>query len=231
MQVIIPSYNEAKFLPETLKQVADIEEFFEIIVVNDGSTDNTKEILEEYKNNPKLQDRLIIINHEKNKGKGSALQSGFKVTKGDLIAIHDADLEYDPLDLLEMYNIIKKGRADLVIGSRFLGGKPQRVSYYLNKIANKLLTNTLNILYDCIFTDIYCCHKIFKKELLEGITIESKGFEVEGELLSKILKLHNPKVIESPTSYYGRTYKEGKKIKWYDLFKGLYWIIKIKVCI
>lgn len=229
ISIIIPAYNEAHFLDKTLQQVLDIKEFNEVIVVNDGSKDNTVAILDEWTKKDEYRDRLIIINHEVNKGKGGALQTGFKAATGNYLAIHDADLEYDPIDVLFMYNVALKDNSDLVIGSRFLGGRPQRISYYPNKIANKLLTFSMNILYNKTFTDVYCCHKLFKKHLLNGYTINTRGFEVDAEFLSKMLKHHRPRVVEVPTSYYGRTYEEGKKIKWFDFFQVIFQMVKVRV--
>ncbi len=229
ISIIIPAYNEAHFLDKALQEVLDIQEFNEVIVINDGSKDNTKTILDVWAQKIEYRDRLLVINHEINKGKGGALQTGFKAAKGDYLAIHDADLEYDPIDILHMYKVALKDNSDLVIGSRFLGGKPQRISYYLNKVANKLLTFSMNVLYNKTFTDVYCCHKLFKKRLLEGYTIDTRGFEVDAEFLSKMIKYHNPRVIEVPSSYFGRTYEEGKKIKWLDFFQVIFQMVKVRM--
>lgn len=229
ISIVIPTYNEGKLLNKALDEVFAIEEFTQIIVVNDCSTDNTTDILNKLRLNAALSKRLIIIEHPINKGKGGALQSGFKAATSDYIAIHDADLEYDPIDIKHMYYVALKDDSDLVMGSRFLGGRPQRVSYYPNKVANRLITITMNIFYNKTFTDIYCCHKLFKPKLLTNYEIRSNGFEVDAEMLGKMIKFHNPKVIEVPTSYYGRTYKEGKKIKWFDFFKVINQIIKVRL--
>jgi len=167
--------------------------------------------------------------HSENRGKGAALSTGFELAQGDVIVIQDADLEYDPSELPELLAPIEKGLADVVYGSRF-GGKPQRVHMFWHKMGNHLLTFLTNILFNCTLSDMETCYKMFRREVIEGMVIESMRFDVEPEITAKILKARKWRVFEMPISYYGRTYEEGKKITWRDggvaiwtLFRYRFW--------
>jgi glycosyltransferase involved in cell wall biosynthesis len=196
----------------------------ELVIVDDCSNDGTRDILEK----SGFDNRVRIFYHEKNLGKGAALRTGFKHATGDVIAIQDADLEYDPREFLEMIRPIEDGLADVVYGSRLSGGKPQRVYLFWHRLGNNLLSFMTNILYNATLTDMETCYKMFRKDIIDCITIRSNGFSVEPELTAKILKRKNIRVYEMPISYYGRSYSEGKKIRWVHGFSALAALIKYR---
>ena len=224
LSVVIPCYNERDTIIEIVGRVRSVPLNLEIIIVDDGSVDGTREILAGLEG-----EGVRVLLHSENRGKGAALSTGFAVANGDVIVIQDADLEYDPAELPELLAPIKKGLADVVYGSRF-GGKPQRVHMFWHKMGNHLLTFLTNILFDCTLSDMETCYKMFRREVIEGMTIESKRFDVEPEITAKILKGKKWRVYEMPISYNGRTYEEGKKITWRDggvairtLFRYRFW--------
>jgi glycosyltransferase involved in cell wall biosynthesis len=224
LSVIIPSYNERDTIAEIVRRVRAVPLNLEIIVVDDGSDDGTSEILAGIEG-----DGVRVIRHPENRGKGAALATGFAAAAGEVIVIQDADLEYDPAELPELMAPIEKGMADVVYGSRF-GGKPQRVHMFWHKMGNRLLTFLTNLLFNCTLTDMETCYKMFRREVVEGMVIRSRRFDVEPELTAKILKAKKWRVYEVPVSYYGRTYDEGKKITWRDgmaaiwtLFRYRFW--------
>ncbi|MCX5813439.1 MAG: glycosyltransferase family 2 protein [Proteobacteria bacterium] len=241
ISVIIPAYNEINTISHVLKKVEDTPYNKEIIIVDDGSKDGTREylssrftvhsshfttsanpILDEGKGGF-LTDAKVIF-HEKNMGKGAAIRSGIKAAKGDIIVIQDADLEYDPKDYPTLFEPIIEGKADVVYGSRFLGGT-HRVFYFWHYVGNKLITLLSNMLTDLNLTDMETCYKVFKKEMLEGIRIESDRFGFEPEITAKMAR-KGCRIYEVPISYYGRSYEEGKKITWRDGAKAVFTIIK-----
>jgi glycosyltransferase involved in cell wall biosynthesis len=238
LSVVIPVYNEKDTLVEILRRVIDDPIRKEIILVDDCSKDGTREKLEEMTRLQKegateapaddgreavaLRD-LRIFFQEKNQGKGAALRRGFAEVTGDIVLVQDADLEYDPRDYPKLLEPIVDGRADVVYGSRFLGG-PQRVHYFRHYIANKALTLLSDIFTNLKLTDMETCYKVFRKETLEGIKIKSNRFGFEPEITAKIAK-KNWRVYEVPISYAGRTYEEGKKITWKDGVKALWCIV------
>ena len=219
--IIVPVYNEEKTLLIVLKQL-DVLKFKnykkEIIIVDDGSTDDTKKILQE---NDNFYDKLLT--NSSNQGKGSAVKLGLENSTGDYIVFHDADLEYDTLDLLKFENVFSKFNADAIIGSRFSFDKYTRSHSILNKIANFLLTFVFNIFYNTTFTDIYSCYFAFKKDLLDPSTLKTNGFEQHAELIIKVIK-KGSKFYEVPINYNGRNYSEGKKIKFYHFLPVLFQI-------
>jgi len=224
LSVVIPCYNERDTIIEIVGRVRSVPLNLEIIIVDDGSVDGTREILAGLEG-----EGVRVLLHSENRGKGAALSTGFAVANGDVIVIQDADLEYDPAELPELLAPIEKGLADVVYGSRF-GGKPQRVHMFWHKMGNHLLTFLTNILFDCTLSDMETCYKMFRREVIEGMTIESKRFDVEPEITAKILKAKKWRVYEMPISYNGRTYEEGKKITWRDggvairtLFRYRFW--------
>ncbi len=229
LSVVVPCYNEEKLLEKSIEQVLSLRssiEHIEIVIVNDCSNDKSGEIAQRLAN---AHDCIKYFMHEVNQGKGAALRTGFEKASGEIICIHDADLEYDPQDLLPMYNLIKSGRADVVFGTRFLNGKAHRVLYFWHSVANKIITLTCNIFTDLNLTDIECCHKMFKREIIKQIRIEENRFGVEPELVSKAARLSKKfdiKIYESGVSYYGRTYAEGKKIGWKDAVRAFWVILK-----
>lgn len=220
----MPVYNEKDTVMKIIDKVLRLDLVKELIVINDGSTDGTREVLE----NSSVDARVKVVFHEKNLGKGAALRTGFKHVSGDVVVIQDADLEYDPNEFKEMIKPINEGVADVVYGSRLSGGKPQRVYLFWHKVGNGLLTFLTNFLYNSTISDMETCYKMFKKNVLEGIKIRSNGFSVEPELTAKILKNKKLRIYEMPISYYGRTYEEGKKISWKHGLSAILTLIKYR---
>ncbi len=226
LSVLIPSYNEFNTIEEVLSRVnACAHQPKEIIVVDDKSTDGTREIL--IKRTSLNLERFIF--HEKNLGKGAAIRTGIAAATGDIIIIQDADLEYDPIDIPRVIEPILAGHADVVYGSRFIGGTAHRVLYFWHRMGNGLLTLISNMLTDLNLTDIETCYKAFRADILKKIKIEELGFGFEAEVTAKIAKLPNIRIYEIGISYYGRTYAEGKKIGWKDGCWALYCIIKYNI--
>jgi len=222
LSVIIPCYNERDTISRILKRVrAQPVDNIEVIVVDDCSTDGTRDILpdvcEEHRARP--------IFHDHNQGKGAALRTGFKVARGSIVIVQDADLEYDPREYHEVIGPIVNGEADAVFGSRFMGGRPHRVVYFWHMMGNKLLTLLSNMFTNLNLTDMETCYKAFKLDLIKGIIIEENRFGVEPEITAKIAH-SGARIYEVGISYYGRTYKEGKKIGWRDGFRALFAIVK-----
>jgi glycosyltransferase involved in cell wall biosynthesis len=228
LSIVIPIYNEQSTLSEILKAVAEAplpDEITqkEIILVDDGSKDGTRDILKG------LEVKYKVIYHEKNKGKGGALSTGFKVATGDIVLIQDADLEYDPNEYAKLLEPIVQGKADVVYGSRFAGGMPHRVLYFWHMFANKILTLLSNMFSDLNLTDMETCYKVFKKEVLDRFEIEENRFGFEPEITAKVGTLARSegiRVYEIGISYYGRTYEEGKKIGLKDAFRAFWCIFK-----
>ena len=222
LSVIIPVFNERNTIVEIIERVIKVDLPKEIIVVDDGSTDGTRAILEELK--PRI-DRLILL--EKNSGKGAAVKAGFAAATGDILVIQDADLEYDPEDFHDLMKPILSANADLVLGSRMSGAKPQRAYYFWHYVGNKLITFTARVLYNTTLSDIYTCYKMFRRTQLVGLTIGSDGFEFDAEFLAKLLK-RGLIVYEVPIAYYGRSYNEGKKIRWNHTLRVLWNLFKFR---
>ena len=222
LSIIIPVFNEEKTLLSILKKLEILKSKckLEIIIVNDGSKDNSKEIIESNKN---LYSNAIHLMY--NSGKGKAVIEGIKNCTHDYILIQDADEEYDPNDYVKFLECSEKFEADLVIGSRFIYDRYTRSHNFLNKIGNSLITLLFNLIYNTTFTDIYCCYIFFKKKLIQPEQLQSKGFEQHAEILSKIVKKGN-KFFEVPVNYNGRTIIEGKKIRYYHIFSIIYQMIK-----
>jgi len=224
--IIIPTYNEDKTILEILKKInkvfLDSKVSFEIIIVNDCSKDNTLELLEK---NRDLYSTLI--NNKKNIGKGGSVIEALKVAKGEYIFFQDADNEYNPDDFTKFLKVINLFNPDLIIGSRFKCAEYTRSNYLMNKIGNILITNFFNILFNTTFTDIYTCYIVFKKNYIDPKELRALGFEQQAEILGKIVH-KGKKFYEVPISYNGRTFEEGKKIRFYDFFKVIYQIIKAR---
>lgn len=223
LSVIIPVYNEAKNINEILKRVQAQNLANEIVVVDDGSTDGTRAMLAEVhgKNN------VHVILHERNLGKGAAVITGFRAAKGDILLIQDADLEYDPRDYPQILKPIEEGIADVVYGSRFLGGA-RRVAMFWHMLANKMLTAMTNILYDTILTDMETGYKAFRRNVIEGMTIHARRFDFEPEFTAKILK-RRYRIFEVPITFNPRDYSEGKKIKLKDAFSAVWTLLKYRI--
>ena len=223
LSVIIPAYNEIEFIDEILRKVKETPYDKEIIVVDDCSTDGTRERLNELK----AADGVVVIFQEKNQGKGAALRRGIAAATGDIVLIQDADLEYDPREYPVLLGPILEGKADVVYGSRFLGG-PHRVLYFWHYVGNSMVTLLSNMFTNLNLTDMETCYKVFKKEVIKTITIESDRFGVEPEITAKVAR-GKWRIFEVPISYYGRTYEEGKKITWRDGIKAFFTIVKYNI--
>jgi len=223
LSIVIPCFNERHTIDDILARVeACGHEPKEIIVVDDCSTDGTREILRKRPTRP----RETIILHESNQGKGAALRTGIAAAGGDIIIIQDADLEYDPDDIPRIIEPILAGRADIVYGSRFVGGQAHRVLLFWHRLGTGVLTLMSNMLTDLNLTDMETCYKAFRADILKKIEIEETRFCFEPEITAKIAKLKDVRIYEIGISYHGRTYAEGKKIGWKDGFRALYCIIK-----
>lgn len=229
LSIIIPAYNEAKTIHLILDKIKavvlpnGIEK--EIIIVDDCSKDKTENVIADYKiNNTGLN--IQYYNHQFNKGKGAALHTGIKEAKGDYIIIQDADLEYDPEEYIILLKPILNGNADVVYGSRFIGGKPHRILFFWHSIGNKVLTTLSNMFSNLNLTDMETCYKLVRADVLKSLVLKEKRFGFEPEVTAKIARIKNIRVYEVGISYYGRTYEDGKKIGWKDGFRAIYCILK-----
>jgi glycosyltransferase involved in cell wall biosynthesis len=223
LSVVIPVFNEVQWLPELLRRVRTVPIRKEIILVDDCSTDGTRDLLSEMES----EDDLRVVYQDVNQGKGAALRTGFQQATGDVVIVQDADLEYDPAEYPRLIQPILDGRADVVYGSRFIGDQ-HRVLYFWHSIANRILTTTSNMFTNLNLTDMETCYKVFRREVLEGITLKSDRFGFEPEITAKIARRRETpwRVYEVPISYSGRTYEEGKKIGLKDAFNALYCIVR-----
>lgn len=222
LSIVIPVYNEKDTLREIIRRVETTAYDKEIILVDDCSTDGSREILDSYRN----QNNFKICFHSKNRGKGAALQTGFAQVTGDVIVIQDADLEYDPSEYGKLLEPILDGRADVVYGSRFLGG-PHRVMFYWHYLGNKVLTTISNMLTNLNLTDMETGYKVFRKTVIDSISLKCERFGFEPEFTSKVAG-NKFRVYEVPISYSGRDYSQGKKITWKDGVAALWYIIKFR---
>jgi len=222
LSVIIPIYNEIHTLEEIISRVKKTNLADEIILVDDGSIDGTRDLVEYYKG----QEGFVVVMHEKNQGKGAAVRSGFEVAEGDIFLIQDADLEYDPREYPNLLKPIEEGLADVVYGSRFLGAS-RRVAMFWHMIANKLLTLFTNVLYDTILTDMETGYKVFKREVVDDMPLHAKRFEFEPEFTAKILK-RKYRIFEIPITFNPRDYEEGKKIGLADAFEAIWALVKYR---
>lgn len=221
LSVIMPVYNEECTIQEIVKRVLEVPLEKELVIVDDCSNDQTSELLKVYANKAEIK----VLRHEKNQGKGAAIRTGIQAATGDMIVIQDADLEYDPAEYPILVKPIIEGRADVVYGSRFLG--LHRVFLYYHYLGNKFLTFLTNLLYNTMLTDMETCYKVFRAEVLKGITIKSNRFNFEPEITAKVFK-KKLRVYEMPISYYGRDYQEGKKITWRDAFPAIWALLKYR---
>src|SRR6266850_2946021 len=223
LSIIIPVYNERATIENVIRSVtsAPVPLKREIVVVDDFSTDGTRELLSQVSVPP--GNSLRVVMHDQNRGKGAAIRTGLEQITGEIVLVQDADLEYDPRDYPKLLEPIVEGRADVVYGSRFLGG-PQRVHYFWHYVANKALTLLSDIFTNLKLTDMETCYKVFRRETLKGIKIKSNRFGFEPEITAKIAK-GKWRIYEVPISYAGRTYEEGKKITWKDGLQALWCIV------
>ena len=229
LSILIPVYNEEKTILLILNELnsLNIESISkEIIIVDDCSSDNTIKIIEDYINNINTSINIKLFKHQINKGKGAAINSAIKYATGEIIIFQDADLEYDPKEYYKIIKPIIDGKADVVYGSRFVGGNPHRILFFWHTIGNKFLTMLSNIFTNLNLTDMETCYKAFKSNIIKNISIQENRFGIEPEITSKISKIKNIRIFEVGISYYGRTYDEGKKISWKDGFRAIYCIIK-----
>jgi glycosyltransferase involved in cell wall biosynthesis len=223
LSVVIPAYNERSTIEEILQRVIDTPYEKEILVVDDGSNDGTRELLNELDG----QCGIRVLLHEVNQGKGAALATGFLAATGDVVLIQDADLEYDPEDYVVLLKPIEEGKADVVFGSRFLGGT-HRCHLYWHYVGNRLLTFVSNVFTNLNLTDMETCYKVFRADVAKQITITSKRFGVEPELTAKVARM-KCRVYEVPVSYYGRDYAQGKKIGPMDALEALWCIVRFNL--
>jgi len=224
LSVIIPCYNEVETIEPVLQRVMAVELANEIIIVDDGSTDGTHDVLKQIE--AESYPNVRILYHERNQGKGAAVVTGYEAATSDVFLIQDADFEYDPREYPVLLKPIEEGIAKVVYGSRFLGG-PRKAMNYWNMVANKGLTFATNILYNAILSDMETCYKVVRAEVVHTMKIHSRGFEFEPEITAKILK-QGIRIYEVPISYNGREWTEGKKIKWTDAPKALWALVKYR---
>lgn len=229
LSIIIPVFNEERTIHEILDKIKgvelprDIQK--ELIIVNDYSTDNTSQSIQNYSfQNPEMN--IQFFEHEKNKGKGAALHTGIKNVTGEVFVIQDADLEYDPNEYILLLKPILDEKADVVYGSRFIGGNPHRILFFWHSIGNKFLTFLSNMLSNLNLTDMETCYKMFRTSYVQSLVLKEKRFGFEPEITAKIAKIPRIRIYEVGISYYGRTFEEGKKIGWKDGVRALYCIIK-----
>ena len=229
LSIVVPAYNEAKTIRIILDKLRTTNSVFdvakEIIVVNDCSTDATRSVVEGYRaEHP--SDGIILVDHEVNRGKGAALRTGIQSATGDYVIVQDADLEYDPAEFDTMLKLLINDSADVVYGSRFMGGNPHRVLFFWHSIGNKLLTTVSNAFTNLNLTDMETCYKMFRREVIQSIDLKENRFGFEPEVTAKIARIPKIRIYEVGISYYGRTYEEGKKINWKDGFRAIYCIVK-----
>ena len=229
LSIIVPAYNEEKTISTVLSKIdkARLPDGIrkEVIVVNDSSSDNTEREIKKYQQENPAAD-IQYVKHETNRGKGAALRSGIMKASGDCLLIQDADLEYDPDEYVLLLKPFLDGHADVVYGSRFLGGGAHRVLFYFHSIGNRFLTSCSNLFTNLNLTDMETCYKLFRTDIIQGIPLRENRFGFEPEVTAKISRIPGIRIYEVGISYYGRTYQDGKKINWKDGLRALYCILK-----
>ncbi len=227
LSVVIPVFNEEPTVETLIRRVLAVDLPKEVIVVDDASTDQTPAILKQLSEDPGMAGTVVFLRHSRNRGKGAAIRTALERVQGNVVIIQDADLEYDPREFPRLLEPILDGRADVVYGSRFLGG-PHRVLYFWHYLGNKALTLLSNILTNLNLSDMETCYKAFRTEVLKGVTIRSNRFEFEPEITIKIAR-QGYRIYETPISYSGRSYAEGKKIGWKDGVRTLWALIRFRI--
>jgi glycosyltransferase involved in cell wall biosynthesis len=224
LSIVIPVYNERETITELVQRVLAVDYGceYELVIVDDGSTDGTKEVLDELSSS---SDRINVVYQEFNQGKGAACRRGVQSAAGEIVIIQDADLEYDPREIPSLVGLIHQDRADVVFGTRFLSHGPHRVLYYWHQVGNKFLTFVCNVLTNLTLTDMEVCYKAFRREALSSIRLVENRFGFEPEITAKVAR-GKWRIYEVPISYYGRTYDEAKKIGWKDGFAALWCPLK-----
>ncbi|MEY4571757.1 MAG: hypothetical protein RLZ10_968 [Bacteroidota bacterium] len=229
LSILIPAYNEEKTILEVLNKIVAVELINnvekEIVVVNDCSTDNTEKVVLEFKSQNQSIN-LSYFKQEKNKGKGAAIHRAIQMAGGDFLVVQDADLEYDPQEFNLLLKPILEGHADVVYGSRFMGGRPHRILFFWHTIGNKVLTFVSNVFTNFNLTDMETCYKMFRSEIIKPIKLKEERFGFEPEVTAKLSRIKGIRLYEVGISYYGRTYEEGKKIGWKDGFRALFCMLK-----
>ena len=221
LSVIVPVFNEINTIEIVLKEIIAVPVRKEILVIDDGSTDGTREFIEKYQHAD-----IRKFYHKQNRGKGAAVRTGLDHFKGDLVIIQDADLEYPPDQHIHLIEPIIAGKADVVYGTRFIG--VHRVFMFWHYFANRFLTLVTNVLYNTMLTDMETCYKVFHRRAIEGLKLRSNRFNIEPEITAKLFKNKKFRIVEMPITYYGRTYEEGKKIGWKDGFEAIWALIKYR---
>jgi glycosyltransferase involved in cell wall biosynthesis len=231
LSIVIPAYNEGRTIHLILDRVAAVQLVNniskEIIIVNDCSKDDTEAAVERYKATGKLD--ITYYKHDVNQGKGAAIHTGIKKATGDYVIIQDADLEYDPEEYNDLIKPIMRGQADVVFGSRFMGGNPHRILFFWHSIGNVFLTRLSNMFTNLNLTDMETCYKMFRRDIIQSVNLVEKRFGFEPEVTAKVSRIKDIKIFEVGISYYGRTYEEGKKIGWRDGFRAIYCILKYNI--
>jgi glycosyltransferase involved in cell wall biosynthesis len=222
---IVPAYNEAATIMELLERVSSLELDKQIVVVDDGSSDSTAAIVEEWSRG---RDDLVLVAQTQNRGKGAAIRAAIPHLDGEIAVIQDADLEYDPVDVPDLIDPIARGAADVVFGSRLTGGRPQRAYLFWHLVGNRFLSLLTNILYNTTLHDMETGYKAFRTDVLRSLDLREDGFGVEPEITAKVCK-RKLRVYELPIAYYGRTYDEGKKITWRDGFRAIWVLLRVRV--
>ena len=219
---IVPAYNEAATIGEVLERVEALDLEKQVIVVDDGSTDDTPRVLEEW-----AQRNGVVVIRQENRGKGAAIRAAIPLLDGDITVIQDADMEYDPAEVPELIEPIRRGSADVVFGSRLSGGRPQRAYLFWHLVGNRFLSLLTNVLFNTTLSDMETGYKAFRTDVLRSLDLREDDFAIEPEMTAKVCK-RNLRVYELPISYYGRSYAEGKKITWRDGFKAMFVLLRVR---
>jgi glycosyltransferase involved in cell wall biosynthesis len=219
---IVPAFNEAATIAEVLERVQALDLDKQVIVVDDGSTDDTPHVLEEWAG----RDGIRVI-RQANRGKGAAIRAAIPLLDGDITVIQDADMEYDPAEVPELIEPIRRGSADVVFGSRLSGGRPQRAYLFWHLVGNRFLSLLTNVLYNTTLSDMETGYKAFRTDVLRSLDLREDDFAIEPEITAKVCK-RDLRIYELPISYYGRTYAEGKKITWRDGFKAMFVLVRVR---